>query len=100
MSVSRNYRLGLIKLLGTAQPLSTVHDHIDLSYFVLKHIQYKFIEDGQLVAYSGSFHRSQDYVTGSMLFIPVNFTFNISEDLKSGDLSVHPRLLDSHSIYK
>ena len=88
----------LVKLLDTTQVLSTRNsqkDHTDkenLSYLVGKHIKHKFIEDGQLITYSG---RVISQVPGfpNWFNVTVVYTcepdiiytmsFNLSNDLKN-----------------
>jgi hypothetical protein len=68
-------------------------DKEDLSYLVGKHIKHKFSEDGQLVTYS---RRVISQVPGFPNWFNVVYTrepdivytFNLSEDLKNGDLHV------------
>ena len=68
-------------------------DKEDLSYLVGKHIKHKFSEDGKLITYSG---RVISQVPGFSNWFnvvytrepDVVYTFNLSEDLKNGDLHV------------
>ena len=98
---SSKLRDNLVKLLDAAQALSTEHshkDHVnmdkeDLSYLVGKHIKNKFSEDGQLITYSG---RVISQVPGfpnwfNVVYTrepDVVYTFNLSEDLKNGNLHI------------
>ena len=96
---SSELRDNLIKLLEAAKALLTGKSHDqcadqrDLSYLVGKHIKHKFSEDGQFVIYSG---RIISQVPGFPNWFNVVYnrepnvvyTFNLSEDLENGDLSL------------